>query len=124
MATIRTRTDPARLLLRRLLLLILFGLVIFGIWSVWGSWRKEQESAELKQESQAALADLTAQDTQLQANISSLQSERGREAALRQDYSVGKQGENMIIIVDPATTTPPPPPPTFMQKIQNAFSWW
>lgn len=77
----------------------------------------------LDQESQANLQDLSAQQTTLQQNISDLQSDRGKEAVLRQEYSVGEKGENMIIIVD-ASSTPPPPPPTFMDKLKNAFSWW
>lgn len=119
----RQRIDPARLLWRRLLLLILFLLVCFAAWSVWGAWQKDQESAALDQESQAALASLSAQQTELQQNIAQLQTPRGKEAALRQEYSVGAQGENMIIIV-PASSTPPPPPPTFLDKLKSVFPWW
>lgn len=123
MMAVRQRHDPTRLLWRRLGLLALFGVVCFAGWSVWGAWQKDQDSAALNQESQAALATLSAQDTTLQQNITELQSPRGKEAALRQEYSVGAEGENEIVIVD-ASSTPPPPPPTFMDKIKSAFSWW
>jgi cell division protein FtsB len=124
MAISRTRNDPTRLFLRRLLLLGLFGLVVFAAWSVWGAWQKEQESASLRQQSQAALVDLSTQQTTLQSNIDSLQSDRGREAALRQEYAVGKQGEDLVIIVDSSTTPPVSPPPSFLDRIRNAFSHW
>jgi len=124
MANIRARNDPVRIFLRRLLLAALFALVIFGAWSVWGAWRKEQESAALKQQSEAALADLTTQQSQLQANIASLQSDRGREAQLRQEYAVGKSGENLVIIVDASTTAPAAPPQSFLERLKKAFSWW
>lgn len=123
MAALRQRNDPARLLWRRLGLFALLLLVCFAGWSVWGAWQKDVESAALDQESQAALANLTAQQTTLQQNIGQLQTSRGREAALRQEYSVGEQGEGMIVIVN-ASSTPPPPPPTFLDKLKNAFSWW
>lgn len=123
MAAVRQRNDPARLLWRRLGLLALLALVCFAGWSVWGAWQKDQESDALNQQSQAALATLTAQHTTLQQNITQLQSPRGREAALRQEYAVGAQGEGMIVIVD-ASSTPPPPPPTFLDKLKSAFSWW
>ena len=82
-----------------------------------------RESAALDQESQAALATLAAQQTTLKQNIDQLQTPRGKEAALRQAYSVGAQGENMIVIVG-SSSTPPPPPPTFLDKLKSAFSWW
>ena len=120
-----SRNDPVRIFLKRLALAALIGLVVFGSWSVWGAWKKDQESAALNQQSQAALADLTSEQQNLQQNISSLQSERGREAALRQEYAVGKNGENLVIIVDSTTSIPaPPPPPSFVEKLKKAFSWW
>lgn len=124
MATIRQRHDPVRLFGRRLVLFALFMLVIFGIWSVWGAWHKEEESAELKQESQAALSDLATQQTQLKGEIVKLESDRGREEALRDQYNMGKQGEDLIIIVDPATTTPIESTSTILDRIEQAFSWW
>jgi cell division protein FtsB len=123
MTALRQRNDPTRLLWRRLGLIALVGLVCFAAWSVWGAWQKDQESVALDQQSQAALAELTAQQNTLQQNIGSLQTTRGKEAILREEYSVGAQGENMIIIVD-ASSTPPPPPPTFLDKLKSAFSWW
>jgi cell division protein FtsB len=123
MMAVRQRNDPTRLLWRRLGLLVLLGLVCFAAWGVWGAWNKDQTSAALNQESQAALATLSAQQTQLRQNITELQSTRGKEAALRQEYAVGEQGENMIVIVN-STSTPPPPPPSLFDKLKSAFSWW
>lgn len=121
---IRSRDNPARLLWRRLILLGLFVLFIFASWSVWGAWRKDVESAQLNQESQAALADLTQQQSQLQQNIQDLQSERGKEAALRQEYDVGKAGEHEIVIVDPSQTEPATSTPSVFEAIKKAFWWW
>jgi len=123
MAAARQRSDPAQLMWRRLGIVVLLGLVCFAGWSVWGAWQKDQESSALDQQSQAALATLSAQQTELQQNIADLQSDRGKEAVLRQEYAVGAQGEGMIVIVD-ASSTPPPPPPTLLDKLRNAFSWW
>lgn len=120
---IRQRSDPTRLLWRRLSLLVIFLLVCFAAWSVWGAWHKDQDSAALKQQSQAALATLSVQQSQLQQTIDQLQTPRGQEAALRQEYAVGEPGENMVVIVG-ASSTPPPPPPTFLDKLKSAFSWW
>ncbi|MDR3571860.1 MAG: hypothetical protein P4L81_06775 [Candidatus Pacebacteria bacterium] len=123
MAPVRQRNDPARLLWRRFALFGLFVLLCFASWSVWGAWQKDLASAALNRQSEAALADLTAQQATLQENISELQTDRGKEAELREEYSVGEKGEQMIVIVN-ASSTPPPPPPTFLDKLKKAFSWW
>jgi cell division protein FtsB len=123
MMAIRQTNEPVRLLWRRLGLLALFAFIILVGSGVWSAWQKDKESAGLNQQSQAALADLTAQESQLQGNITELQSDRGKEAALRQQYAVGKQGEDMIVIVD-SSTTPPPARPSFLDEIKKAFSWW
>lgn len=123
MAAIRQRNEPVRLLWRRLGLLALLALVVLVGGGVWSAWQKDKASAALNQQSQAALADLTAQESQLQGNITELQSERGKEAALRDQYAVGKQGEDMIVIVD-SSTTPPPAQPSFLDELKKAFSWW
>ena len=41
---------------------------------------------------------LSQQQTQLQSDIASLETDRGKEAALRQQYAVGKKGEGLIIM--------------------------
>lgn len=118
------KVDPVRLSMKRLFMLILVFLIVFAAAGVWSAYRKERESAELRVESQSSLADLTSQHEQLVANIANLQSERGKEAALRQEYAVGKEGERLIVIVDPSTTTPTEATSTILQKIEQAFLWW
>lgn len=123
MAISGRKMDPVRLTMRRAVMLFLLALIIFGAFGVWSAYRKERESAALRMQSQSALADLTEQHDKLVANIADLESDRGKEAALRQEYSVGKEGEHLIVIVDPATTTPIQATSTFLQKIESAF-WW
>ena len=125
MATLRERRDPVRIFARRLMLLGLFLLVVLAMSGVWGVYRKDQESAILKEEAVAQLNALSSQQDQLAASIGELQTERGKEAALRQQYNVGNAGEGMVIIVEPpkpamttATTTP------FQAWLQHTFSWW
>ncbi len=125
MATLKERRDPVRIFGRRLMLLGLFFLVVVALSGVWGIYRKERESAVLKQEALAQLATLSAQQDQLTASIADLETERGKEAALRQEYNVGNAGEGMVIIVEPlkpATTTATST--SFETWLQDTFSWW
>ena len=124
MKVFEQKSDPVRLFWRRVLLGVLFALVIFGISGVWRIYTRERESAVLNQESQAHLAELTRRQDQLKSNIANLNTDRGKEAALRQQYQVGKPGEGLIIIVNPptpvatkATSTP------IVQWFKDLVSW-
>jgi len=124
MASFKQRNDPVRLFWRRLLMLVLIVLVLFGIWAVIGVYIKERESSDLRQQAEAQLKDLQTRETALNEKISSLETARGQEAALRDEYQVGKDGEGMITIVEqPASTTTPEPQgeESWWQKI---FWWW
>lgn len=123
MAFFRERNDPLRLLGRRLLLALLAMLVISAAWGVWNIYRKNAEAARLRTKAEARLADLTAQQSKLETTLASLQTKRGVEAVLRQQYAVAGVGEGLIVIVEPdrpkstqASTTP-------WQWITKLFLW-
>lgn len=125
MEVFQHKGDPVRLFWRRVLLLALLILVVFGISGVWRIYHRERESAALNQASAAHLTDLTKREAELKANIANLDTDRGKEAALRQQYRLGKPGEGLIIIVNPpipvalpATSTP------LVQWFKNIFTWW
>ncbi|MBI2612442.1 hypothetical protein HYW59_01340 [Candidatus Kaiserbacteria bacterium] len=99
------RQAAARLFLRRLGLVALFVLVVFAAAGVWGVYQKEQESAERRAEAEAARTDLEERQGQLSADIERLESDRGLEEALREQYSLAERGEQLIVIVDTAATS-------------------
>lgn len=79
----------------------------------------------MNQDSAAHLADLTKRENQLKADITNLNTDRGKEAALRQQYQMGKSGEKMIIIVNPPTPVAAPATSTpLVQWFKNVFPWW
>jgi len=123
MATLK-KSDPLRLLGRRLLLLFLAALVLSMAWGVWDIYRKNAEAALLRSQAEAQLAALSARETKLQADYSDLNSSRGMEAALRDSYAVGRSGEGMIVIVEPKQSVPAQASSTSWGWIQRAFSWW
>lgn len=119
------RHDPVRLFARRLMLLALFILAIIALSGVWNIYQKERESSALKQQAQAQFADLETREQQLHTDIATLKTDRGMEAALRQQYTMGKSGEKLIVIIDPATTTPTVATSSAIQQwIHHALPWW
>jgi cell division protein FtsB len=118
------KRDPLRLLGKRLLLILLFLLVIVATSGVWKAYQKEQESLSLRREAEIQMADLTKRKLQLEEDIMKLNTPRGMEDALREQYLLAKSGENLIIIVDSPTPTPIEATSPVMLWFQKTLSWW
>lgn len=106
MAIVGKRSDPVRLFARRLALLAIFIIVLFALSALWDVYKKERESRILKEQAEAQLYDLTMQESHLSGEISRLQTVRGKEEMLRENYQLAKQDEHMIMIIDPPATEP------------------
>ncbi len=99
MKTFQKREDPIALMKRRLLivgLVLLVGVLGRG---VYGVIQKERESRLLRDDAQQELADLQAREADIRTSIAELASERGIEQALRSEYELAKEGEEVIVIV-------------------------
>lgn len=125
MARITQRNDPVRLLWRRMLIVVLAVLIVVGVFGVARAFREQQESASLRADAEAQLQDLQTRQAQLDGDISGLESERGQEAALREQYALAGKGEGMIIIVDAATSTgQAATSSSFVDWLHKTFPWW
>lgn len=93
--------DPARILAGRVFLLALVAVLIFGILGAWGAYQKERESRAMRDTAESERDDLESRKAHLEATINDLSTDRGREAALRERYTMAKKGEGLIVIVDP-----------------------
>lgn len=124
MAISDRRRHIVRLLWRRLGIAGLFVLVLVAAGGVWSVYQKERESLSLRQEAENQYSTLSQQEAQLKNDIASLETDRGKEAALREQYAVGKKGEGLVIIVDPKASLPQQASSTIMQWVHKFLPFW
>lgn len=124
MAMVRDRHNPVRLFGRRLLIIGLLALLILAIPGVWGAYRKERESRALRTEAEVQLSDLSTREAELNADIAKLESDRGKEEALREQYALAKRGEGLIIIVDPRESQEVRATSTLMRLVRKFLPFW
>ena len=121
---IRSRNDPVRLFGRRLLLVGLFALVIAAGSGAWNAYHKERESVALRNQAEGQLADLIKRQTELNTDISHLETARGKEEILRDQYALAAYGEGLIVIIDPTSSEVHATSTAFAAWLHNTFPWW
>lgn len=83
-----------------LLLIVMVGLSAFERYQI------AKTMAERRAVAEAQLATLEARQALLEERVDYLSNERGIEAELRRQYDVARQGEQVVVIVDPPATGP------------------
>ena len=121
---IRSRNDPVRLFGRRLILLGLFALIVLSAMGVWSAYQKEKESRLLRKEAEMQLGDLSKRQAQLDADIASLETDRGKEQVLREQYALAARGEGLIVIVDTPPVAPTRATSSLVDWLKKTFTWW
>lgn len=124
MAVLRPRNDPVRLFGRRLLLLGLLVLIVLSGMGVWSAYEKERESRLLRKEAEMRLGDLSKRQTQLDEDIANLETDRGKEQVLREQYALAARGEGLIVIVDTPPVAPTHATSSLVDWLKRTFTWW
>jgi type II secretory pathway component PulL len=124
MAISDRRHRIAKLLWRRLRILITLALVVLAVSGVWNIYKKERESKALRTDSERQLEALVQQQKALTDNIGTLQTARGKEAALRDQYAVGKPGEQLVVIVEPERSATTTEQTGFLQMVHKFLPFW
>jgi cell division protein FtsB len=118
-----SKRDPVRLSLKRLGMVALFAAVCVVGAGVWDVYNKEKESRALRTQAEAQLKDLSNEQAHLDQELSNLKTERGKEETLREHYDVGKQGEGLIIIVEPTIPQSVKASSTLERILHKALFW-
>lgn len=97
-----------RLFFLRMVSVGLVGVILLLGFSVWGVYFKYRETKEKKVELQKEMSTLEAREASLKAKLANFDTERGIEEEIRSKFQVAKEGEGVILLVEPnekSTTT-------------------
>jgi cell division protein FtsB len=99
------------ILLRRVFIGVLIIALVWLGSATWRTYQKQLESGAMRSVAETEFEDLRAREERLKAQIADLKTIRGKEAVLRERYGLAKEGEKMVVIVEPegqsvATTSP------------------
>jgi cell division protein FtsB len=98
-------------------------LLVIAYWLIsliWGLAGKAQIAITQSNEAKKELQSMEERKRSLEANLSSLDTDLGKDAAIRTAFGVARPGEEVIVVVPPkeATTTPEK---TWWQKVMGWF---
>ena len=89
-------------------------LVAFWLMSlIWGLAGKAQVAVSQAREAKWQYEELEKRRAALEANLAALETDRGRDAAIRTAFGVARPGEEVIVVVPPEMKAPTSTP-----------SWW
>lgn len=93
-----------RILESRPVLLILFLGLVFSAWNLLGFWSKMNETAKNREFAEEKFNTLRLSKEKLESNLGSLETDRGVEEVLREDFGLAREGEGVIVILEDETT--------------------
>ena len=97
--------DTQKIIYSKPFLIGMIVLFIFLLWGVFGIWNKRNEARQKKSIALGALVDLNKRQDELNKKIGELGTTDGTESVLRDKFRVAKEGEGLVVIVDPSTNT-------------------
>lgn len=106
----------------RATLIVLSILVLLSIHSVWSVYQKKSTSEQAKEVALRRTEELRARDSELKSNIERLQTTRGIEEEIRSKFTVAKNGENMVVVVDDSKVGTSTTQRGFWRKIRDFFT--
>ncbi len=81
-------------------LMVLVVVIMFLALSTYGAYERKEQARVKREELSARLIELEKRAGELESDISRLEDPRGIEMELRSRYEVGKEGEEVIVLID------------------------
>lgn len=103
MAILREKKKIHQIVYSRPMLVLLVVLLVVTLNSTWKMYEKASLAREQKNRLEKELEDLKSRELELEAKIANLKTERGLEEEIRGRFSVAKNGESVVVVVDPSS---------------------
>ena len=103
MAMFQEKKMFQRVLYSRPILVLLAVLLVVALNSTWKMYEKASLAREQKNRLEKELEDLKARELDLEVKIANLKTARGLEEEIRGRFSVAKNGESVVVVVDPSS---------------------
>ncbi len=91
---------------------LMVGLLLLPLYflahATWNAYAKERMASENREKIARELEAVKQREAYLEKELARLTSERGVERELRQKFDVGREGEEIIVLVGESEGTPPP----------------
>ncbi len=106
---------------RQWILICILLVVAFGLLSlIWGLFDKAQVAINEAHNAQTQYQLLEERKAALEAKVTALNTERGKDAAVRTAFGVARIGEEVIVVVPPVSATSTPT----LSWWQKVFNWF
>lgn len=102
MRELQGRRRARRLFYSKTTIFVLLVILVILARSAWGMYEKNQLASYHREKSEEELLELKNRVENLSANVSRLKTDRGVEEEIRKNFSVSKDGEYVITVIDPA----------------------
>lgn len=107
-----------------LCILIVCGFVIFLAGAVWDVRKKERLAFQEKERARTILEEAEGRFDALSREVKNFDHERGLEEEFRKRFPVAKEGEEVIVLVDPLVEPVSEPPPQNASWFSTFFGWF
>ena len=121
----KKRKTRSRLYSRPVLVILIIASIVFAK-AAWNIYQKKLESERGKEKASAELVELEKRQQELSLNINLLKTKTGIEKEIRDKFSIAKEGEKIIVIVEPsqASTTESGSGDVFQRVWHSIKSWF
>ena len=100
MLTVHEKRVFKKMIYSKVTLVILAIIVVLFARGTWNIMSKASYAKDNKDSSQAELLKLEERKSFLESELKVIQTDRGREAEMRAQFDVGREGEKLIVLVD------------------------
>lgn len=111
-----------RFFFSRILTIIVFVVFLFLVRAVWTAYQRASFASQARLDAVHTQQELQKRSVALEADIAELSTDRGLEAALRSRFDVGREGEQLVVLIDaPKRIEAPQPKASLWERMRGWF---